>query len=402
MMMKKLQWALAFLLGVPLLLLCVAINRNLAELAAFFLPGSALWAHLGLACVELIACLWLWRSFFGGRRHLHFDPDAEPEERRQQLREFSSRLRGNPHLREAAASFTGARASFADPDFQRHCLAMLRACADEETRRTAERVFLATALSQNGRLDALIVFVSLCRLIWRIAHIYDQRPHPGDIAELYGSVATSAFLALSLEELDIATEVGVGFGEAFHAAAPATVTAGLPFVGAALQKFTSSAIDGAANCYLALRTGIIARNAYAYAFEEGERPGRAAVFREAGAVLLEMSARLLEQMGAGLKGVIKGMTRAAGEKTADAGRNLAGGALRAGAELAGGAGRLITETAHVVAAGGESLGRAGKNAGSALGSAAAGTGRAVGKVGAELGRGLTLPFLRREKKLKQR
>lgn len=380
-MTKMLKWT-AVGLGALFLLLALAVNNNLADLVEAFLPGGGVPTHCVLAALEAGACLWFWRGVAGGRRHLSFSDASGPEDRERLARELARRLRANPLLGEAAASFRNREPDFAEAAFQKHCLEILRGRADEETRRTAERIFLATALSQNGRLDALIVFASLCRLVWRIAGIYSQRPHPGEIAALYWAVASSAFLALSLEELDITTEIGVGFGEAFHAAAPATMTSGLPFVGAALHKFTSSAIDGTANCYLALRTGIIARNAYAYALEGDKRPGRAAVFREAGGILLEMSGSLLEQMSEGLKGALRGLTRAAGGKAADAGRSMADGALRAGAEIAEGAGRLVSGTAHAARAGGESLTRAGKNAGSALGSAAVKIGRAAaGKVG---------------------
>ena len=383
-----LKWtSVAF--GLLALLFFISVNRNLAGLAELFMPGSALWTHLALLSVEALALGWLWLGIARRRRALVFSPDLDPRERQRLHRELARRLRENPLLKNAAANYAdlvanskpGSKAAgdFNDPDFQQYCHLVLRHHADQETRRTAERIFLATALAQNGRIDALIVFVSLCRLIWRISSIYNQKPHPAELLALYWAVASSVFLALSFEELDIATEISMSFGEAFHAIAPASLSASLPFVGAALQRFTAASIDGAANSYLALRTGIIARNAYAFATEESPRPTRSDVYKEAGAVLLEMSSQLVEQMTKRLGSALWGMTRAAGEKTVNTSRNVASELLRAGADMADNAGRFASGAAQSVSATGENVSRAGKNAAFALSGA-----------GNDLSQGLTM------------
>jgi hypothetical protein len=233
------------------------------------------------------------------------------------------------------------------------CMKLLRAKADGEIERNAKRVFLATALSQNGRLDALIVFFSLCRLVWRISAIYNQRPHPREIASLYWAVVSSTFLALSLDELDLTTEISVGFSQAFHAVAPAGLTASIPFAGKALHTFTASAIDGAVNCYLALRAGIIARNAYAYAFAQDKRPTRADVYREAGSLLLSLSTSLMDKLAKGLLDALTGgMMENAQQRTVQVGKDIVQGVTngigRAGAAVAD-AGSAVTGAAANVA-----------------------------------------------------
>jgi X-X-X-Leu-X-X-Gly heptad repeat protein len=108
-------------------------------------------------------------------------------------------------------------------------------------------------------------------------------------------------LAYSIEELDIASEVSASFGQLLGAVTPAIVTGGIPFVGTALQRFTASAIDGATNCFLALRTGIITRNAYGYILTaKEERPSRADIFKDAGSML---SSICLEPIGDLIKAV---------------------------------------------------------------------------------------------------
>ena len=335
---------LVFAFAVFAALIVLFINKNLAALAEALVPGSLWWTHGALLCLEGLAFAWFWHGLAGGRKHLVLLHDGSQEARERCARELVRRLRSNPHVREAGIVPEGPE----DGERIAQCMALLRAKADEEIEQNAKRIFLATALSQNGRLDALIVFVSLCRLIWRISALYNQRPHPREIVSLYWAVVSSTFLALSLEELDITTEISVGFGQAFHAVAPAGFTASIPFAGKTLQTFTSSAIDGAINCYLALRTGIIARNAYDYAFGMEERPSRAAVYREAGALLLTMSAALMDRLAAGLANAFTEVMKNAQDKTVQAGKGMVQGLGRMGASVgkaAADAGAAATDAA---------------------------------------------------------
>ena len=330
--LKYVFFALAVLAG----LLVHFVNGNLAALAELIRPGSALVTHLVLLGVEGVALLWFWKGIFGGRRHLLLMDGASPEEERAFAEELARRMKSNPHIIEAGI----VPEDKTDPHYLPRCLSHLNARADEEIRQNARRIFLATALSQNGRLDALIVFVCLCRLIWRVSRIYNQRPHPREIASLYAAVATTTFLALSIEELDISTEITVGFGETFQAMAPAGLTASIPFAGKALQTFTASTIDGAANCYLALRAGIITRNAYAYGACKALRPSRAQVFREAGAQLLDMSHGLVDRIAGTLANSLAGVARSAGARTVQAGKGI----VESIGRVSFGAGRPAEET----------------------------------------------------------
>jgi hypothetical protein len=347
---RVIKYSLALMLALTICFL-LFINSGLASLVNLFAPGSALWAHLALMGVEALALVWVWRALFRGRKRLQLSPDASPEERKTFAAVLARRMMSNPRIRAAGIMPVSSEQSFSTEYLER-CLDFLNQQADEEIRRNARRIFLATALSQNGRLDALIVFVSLCRLIWRISDIYNHRPHPGEITSLYWAVASSVFLAFSIEELDLSTEITVGFGEAFHAMAPAGMADSIPFAGKALQTFTAATIDGASNCYLALRTGIITRNCYAYALNPAERPGRAAVFREAGALLLGMSHELVGKVAAA---VAEGITQAArnvaisaGHKTVRVGKGIVDSVGQVGHEIGSGAGKLASNTVNAV------------------------------------------------------
>ena len=340
-----------FGLAVLATLIVLFINRNLAALADLLYPGSAVWTHAVLLAIEAVAFFWFWRGLFGGRKHLLRIHDHSEEGRRLFAAELTRRMKSNPLIRKAGLVPEGN-----NEEYLAKCLALLREKADEEIEQNAKRIFLATALCQNGRLDALLVFVCLCRLVWRISAIYNQRPHPREIASLYWAVVTSTFLALSLEELDISTEITVGFAQAFHAMVPAGMTASIPFAGKALQTFTSSAIDGTANCYLTLRAGIIARNAYAFGLAE-VTPSRAFVYREAGSILLAMSSTLMDRLAGAAADTIAEAVRDVQDKTVQAGKNLMGGI-----GFGSSAGRLVTETAMGIGQGIGMMGRGTVNA----------------------------------------
>jgi hypothetical protein len=67
--------------------------------------------------------------------------------------------------------------------------------ADRIVSSAASTVFLSTAVSQSGRLDGLVVLAALSRLVWRVAHIYQQRPSVRQFVQLYANVASTAFVA---------------------------------------------------------------------------------------------------------------------------------------------------------------------------------------------------------------
>ncbi len=126
--------------------------------------------------------------------------------------------------------------------------------ADSVVRRTASTVFLSTALMQNGRLDGLIVLLTQINMIGRIARIYVQRPSPRELARLYANVAGTAFVASGLESLDL--------GEMVAPLAVSVVPAlkgGIPGMSGISALLVRCVSNGAANAFLTLRVGEVAR-----------------------------------------------------------------------------------------------------------------------------------------------
>ncbi len=135
-----------------------------------------------------------------------------------------------------------------------NAVAHLSVEADAVVRSTASTVFLSTALMQNGRLDGLIVLFTQIQMVGRIARIYVQRPSPRELVRLYANVAGTAFVASGLESLELGEMVAplaVSVVPALKGGIP-----GLSGISALLVRCVS---NGAANAFLTLRVGEVAR-----------------------------------------------------------------------------------------------------------------------------------------------
>jgi hypothetical protein len=133
-------------------------------------------------------------------------------------------------------------------------LAVLDARANEITRSAASQVFLTTAISQNGSLDAIVVLVAQSRLVLRVARTYWQRPTLRDLVSLYGNVAATALITSELEDIDLSQQIQPVLSSLVGSAAGA-----VPGLQAASALLVNSVMTGSANAFLTLRIGIITR-----------------------------------------------------------------------------------------------------------------------------------------------
>lgn len=133
-------------------------------------------------------------------------------------------------------------------------LGILDTRSDEVLKSAGSRVFLSTAISQNGALDSLLVLGVLTKLVWEISHVYHQRPSLRNMTYLYGNVMTTAFLAGELDEADLSEQIQPVISSVLGSAAGA-----VPGLQVASSVFVNSVLSGSANAFLTLRVGIIAR-----------------------------------------------------------------------------------------------------------------------------------------------
>ncbi len=118
----------------------------------------------------------------------------------------------------------------------------------------ASTVFLTTAVSQSGRLDVLLVLMAQSRMIWRIAHLYYQRPSLRELMHLYSNVAATAFVAGELDDLELHQMI-----QPVAAGSLGAVTGAIPGFQVMTTIMVNSLLSGSANAFLTLRVGLIAK-----------------------------------------------------------------------------------------------------------------------------------------------
>lgn len=228
---------------------------------------------------------------------------------------------------------------FADEDVQ-HALQFLHKKANDEVRQTAKYVFISSALSQNGRLDSLLVFCLLARLIWRLSALYNQRPSYNELTTLYSNVIITSFFAASIEDFGVEEVIG---GIITPAMASSSIGA-LPGAEAIAATLTTSLIDGSTNALLTLRVGFIARNYLSGAIIPGTSIRRNATI-EALSVLADITGdsvkRIIVKAGCAAGSVLgekmaSAFSRAAtaAKEGAKASANAVGEGAKAGADAA--------------------------------------------------------------------
>lgn len=203
---------------------------------------AVLWFLLGLYAALILAA-----SVFFLRLPKPLAPpetEMEPEFSRY-LDALRTRLAANPRLKGFDLSDRAGIES---------ALASLGRECDVIIRDSAAAVFVSTAISQSGRLDTVFVLTAHVRMVWRIASIYNQRPALRELVRLYANVAATALVAGELDEAEISEQI-----EPILSSALGAVSLSVPGMQAAASIVVTSILTGAANAFLTLRVGIIAR-----------------------------------------------------------------------------------------------------------------------------------------------
>ncbi len=160
---------------------------------------------------------------------------------------------------------------------------------DEEANRliksTSKTIFLATAISQNGKLDALTVFLSQMRLVWKVAHVYYQRPSAKELLYLYGNVGTTAFLAGQIEDVDLAEHLEPIVTSIAKNASGRSV----PVLGPTATIVLDSLMEGTTNAFLSLRVGILSKKYCNQLTVSTKREIRSSTLKEASKMLRKIA-----------------------------------------------------------------------------------------------------------------
>ena len=231
--------ALAFALFILIVFVIFVFNQTMqimqsARAVSPVFGTAVMWALIFTYIVLLTTPFVLW---FRLPNRILPPATSEGTEYEDFLADFKKRLSRNPRL---------CGATLASPADIESALQTLDKHADDVITSTASAVFLSTAVLQSGRLDVLVVLAAQTRLIWNVAHVYYQRPSLRDFVQLYANVASTAFIAAGIEDVDVDVLVSTVFG---------STIAAIP----GMHLLTSSVLSGSANAFLTLRVGMITK-----------------------------------------------------------------------------------------------------------------------------------------------
>ena len=250
---------------------------GLADLVGRYFPAAHPWILWGLVLVFVGLCAVPVVVFLTRPGALRLPEEPSDADMQTFLRRLRVRLGRNTHVR-------AARLDVATDTGVNQALALLDEMATDRAKKTASRVFLTTAVSQNGKLDSFVVLALLTKLVWDVSKIYNQRPSAPDMLALYANVAMASFIAGAVEELDIQDQIEAVISPVLAGSA----LGALPGAAGMTSVVTAAVMDGAANAFLALRVGIIARNYFNYRLDHSSRSLRRGAFREAGKLLMDI------------------------------------------------------------------------------------------------------------------
>ena len=194
--------------------------------------------------------------------------------------------------------------------------------ADDIARRSGSEVFIATAVSQHGSIDALVMLGIQAKMIWRIAHAYHQRPGARELLHLYANVGATAFIAGELEDMDISDHIQPVVTGVFG-----SVAGSVPGLQTASTVFVTSVLGGATNAFLTLRVAMITKQYCAALTSQPRRSLRRAAVLQAGGMLGGI-------VRSGARRVSQGLLTASGRSVSGSARHLGRRVRAAGQALA--------------------------------------------------------------------
>lgn len=281
---------------------------GLAALAGRFYPESHDIVLYGLSGLYLLFCVTPIVLFFLRPAPLRLPENPTKTQQRSFARRMKKRLRRNSILK-------AEKVKISSEEDMEAALGLLNEKATQKTRKTASKIFLTTAVSQNGKLDSIIVLVILGKLVWDISKIYNQRSSASDMLALYTNVAATTFFAGAVEELDIQAQIDSIMSPVLASSALGMI----PGASGVTTIITTSLLDGSANAFLALRIGIMTRNYFSYNQEKNNAKYRCQVMTESAKLLLGIAMESTRKITGGY---LKTLTKMAGNKATSAAKTV--------------------------------------------------------------------------------
>lgn len=280
----------------------------LALLCGSYFPQSYNYVLFGLSGLFLIMCISPLMMFIFRPGPLIMPDNPTPAQQTKYICILRKRLRKNKYIRKMKLDLSRNE----DLDL---ALDELDTISTAKMKSVASRIFLSTAISQNGKLDSFIVLGSLSKLVWDVSKIYNQRPSLQDMISVYSNVAVTAFFASAVEELDIQSQIEAIMSPVLAGSALSMI----PGASGLTSIITASILDGSTNAFLALRVGIITRNHFSYRADKKTPEFRRSVLKEAAKLLLSIAVHSTKMI---TSAYLRTITRSAGDKAMSAARKV--------------------------------------------------------------------------------
>ncbi len=241
--------------GIILLLFIIVFN----QLHQIFITTSAVNPTLGQVITIILGIIFasvFLIPIFGYiklRKPLETPDETNVEGYNSYLIAVKSRLERNKHIKESEFEFDNSLPLVEQVE---SALKILHKETFSIMRETSSTVFITTAVSQNGVLDSLFVLINLSKLVWKISHIYNQRPNIKEIFYLYINVAGTVMMAREIEDLAIMDEQ---LEPVINSLIGGSLSNLVPGATAVTNLIINSIIQGSANAFLTLRVGVIAK-----------------------------------------------------------------------------------------------------------------------------------------------
>jgi hypothetical protein len=251
--MKRLKTiGLFFAAGLVLVFILFVYNQTLQFVRNIGVshPQAGQWVLFGLLFLYALLFLLPLLSFIRYRRTPELPAEENGAAYEAYLKQVAQNLNENRVLKAA-----GEPAIESEEDILRG-YATLNLEANAIIKKEATSIFLTTAISQNGSLDALFMVSSLTKMIWRLMHLYENRPGWSRIVQLYGNIAGTVLLARSIEDMDLIEDQIEPLLASLLGGSVLNLVPGAQTV---TNLVVSSVTEGAVNTLLALRVGAITR-----------------------------------------------------------------------------------------------------------------------------------------------
>ncbi len=300
--MKRLKTiGLFFTAGLVLVFILFVYNQTLQFVRNIGVshPQAGQWVLFGLLFLYALLFLLPLFSFIRYRRTPELPAEENGAAYEAYLKQVAQNLNENRVLKAA-----GEPAIESEEDILRG-YATLNLEANAIIKKEATSIFLTTAISQNGSLDALFMVSSLTKMIWRLMHLYENRPGWARIMQLYGNIAGTVLLARSIEDMDLIEDQIEPLLASLLGGSVLNLVPGAQTV---TNLVVSSVTEGAVNTLLALRVGAITRQ-YLTALT---RPEKSVIRRRAS---LEAAGLLGGILKDNTVGIVKAFGRAAKSAT---------------------------------------------------------------------------------------